>query len=179
MDKDAWPIRYFGEQGFEMLVCQSFAKNFGLYNERAGTLSAVCENKKIADAVYTQLENIIRPMYSNPPALGARIVKTILGTPELHKEWLVELKGMADRIASMRQALYDDLKRRGTPGTWEHIVSQIGMFSYTGLTKKQCEVIRDQLHIYLLLNGRISMAGITPKNVGYLAESIDHVVRNV
>lgn len=177
LDRDAWAIRYFGELGFEMLVCQSFAKNFGIYNERAGTLSVVAKDKKTAEAVYTQLEGIIRPMYSNPPAQGARVIKAILSDKQLYAEWTKELAGMADRIAQMRKALYDELKKLGTPGTWEHIITQIGMFSYTGLTKKQCEVLREEYHIYLLLNGRVSMAGVTPKNVGYVAKSIDEVVR--
>jgi len=177
LERDAYAVRYFGEQGFEMLVAQSYAKNFGLYNERAGALSIVAKDKKTAEACYSQLEAIIRPMYSNPPAHGCRIVKTILSTPALYDEWISELKGMANRIKQTRTMLFENLQKLGTPGDWKHIVSQIGMFSYTGLNKKQCEVLRDQLHVYLLLNGRISMAGINESNVEYLAKAIDEAVR--
>lgn len=49
----------------------------------------------------------------------------------------VELKGMADRIISMRKKLLGSLEAAGAPGGWEHVVNQIGMFSFTGLTSKQ------------------------------------------
>lgn len=84
LDADAWSIRYFVEQGFEMFVCQSFAKNFGLYNERVGALHVVADDSESAHAVLTNLESIVRPMYSNPPQHGARIVSTILKNPDLN-----------------------------------------------------------------------------------------------
>ena len=39
--KDAWAINYFVQQGFELLIAQSYAKNFGLYGERAGCFHLV------------------------------------------------------------------------------------------------------------------------------------------
>lgn len=179
LEKDAWAIRYFVDQGFEMLAAQSFAKNFGLYNERIGSLSFVTKSEKAAKAVLSQIKLVVRQGYSNPPAYGARVIAAVLSDPALFAEWKVELKGMADRIIQMREALFNELKRLNTPGDWKHIITQIGMFSFTGLTPKQCEVLTTKHHVYLLSNGRISMCGITTKNVKYLAAAINDVVVNV
>lgn len=179
LESDAWAIRYFVDQGFELLCAQSFAKNFGLYNERCGTLSIVCADKQICSSVLSQLKLIARPAYSNPPAHGARIVGTILSDQQLTSEWHSELSGMSGRIQTMRKELLDELTRLQTPGSWQHIITQIGMFSYTGLTPSQCKYLTDKFHIYLLTNGRISMAGLNTNNVKYVAQAIDDAVRNV
>ena len=122
---------------------------------------------------------VIRPNYSNPPAHGARIVKIVLSDPQLYAEWKEELKGMSGRINSMRKELRAELERSRTPGDWSHITSQIGMFSFTGLTAKQSAAMSDKHHIYLLSNGRISMAGLNSKNVKYVADAMHDVVTNV
>lgn len=178
-DRDAWAVRYFVEQGHEMLVAQSFAKNFGLYCERVGVLHVVAASKASAKASVSQLKLVIRHMYSNPPAHGARIVAHILNSPELTAQWRSELKQMSDRINSMRTALKAELLRLGTPGSWDHITTQIGMFTFTGLTVAQCKVLRSKHHCFLLDSGRISMAGLNEKNVAYFAKCVDDVVRNV
>lgn len=132
IDKDAFALRYFVEQGHEIMLCQSFAKNLGLYAERAGTFSMVLRSTEERDRVLSQLKRIIRPLYSSPPLHPAQIVATVLGNPELYEEWLGEVKKMADRIILMRSILYDKLVELQTPGDWGHIKSQIGMFSFTG-----------------------------------------------
>lgn len=134
--RDAFAVRYFVSRGFELFCAQSYAKNFGLYCERVGNLVVVHKNASTTAAVKSQLTLIIRAMYSNPPAFGSRIVDAVLNTPELRKEWTECIKIMSSRIIKMRQALYDELVRLGTPGTWNHITAQIGMFSYTGLNGK-------------------------------------------
>jgi len=179
LERDSWAIRYFVEQNFEMIVSQSFAKNFGLYGERIGGLHIVSNNTQQNDTIVSQLNLLIRNLYSNPPKHGAAIVAAILSTPELAAEWRVELKQMSGRIIAMRQLLVDNLKKLGTPGDWSHITSQIGMFSFTGLTVPQCEALIKKHHVFLLTSGRISMAGVNSKNVTYLAQAIDDVVRNV
>jgi aspartate/tyrosine/aromatic aminotransferase len=179
LEKDAYAIRKFAAAGCNMLVSQSFAKNFGLYGERIGTVAVVCSKKESVASVMSQLDVLVRNLYSNPPKHGAAIVRTILSDKALTQEWHAELFAMSKRIQDMRQALYNELKRLGTPGTWTHITSQIGMFSYTGLTPKQSDAMVDKHHVYMLKNGRISMAGVTTKNVAYLAAAIDDVVRNV
>jgi len=179
LDKDGYATRSFAESGLQLLISQSFAKNFGLYGERAGTFSLTCGSTEEVNNVLSQLDVLIRNLYSNPPKHGANIVKIVLSNPELEQEWRDELLAMSMRIQSMRTELEDELVRLGTPGSWSHITSQIGMFSFTGLSPAQCKVMVDKHHIYMLGNGRISMAGVTSKNVKYLAASIDDVVRNV
>jgi len=180
LDRDAQFIRLFAESGLEMMVAQSFSKNLGLYNERIGTLSVVCQTPEQARAVLSQLKAYCaRPNYSNPPSHGARIVAKVLTTPELYEEWETELKSFADRIIQMRQLIYNRLKELETPGTWDRILKQIGMFSYTGLTREQCDALISQHHIYLLRTGRISMAGVTPATASRIAEAIDLVVRTI
>lgn len=134
--RDAFAVRYFVSRGFELFCAQSYAKNFGLYCERVGNLTFVQKDAATSAAVLSQLTLIVRAMYSNPPAFGGRIVDTILNSPDLRKEWYECIKIMSSRIIKMRKALYDELVRLGTPGTWNHIVDQIGMFSYTGLNGK-------------------------------------------
>jgi len=119
---------------------------------------------------------VIRPMYSNPPIHGARVVSRVLGKPEYFEAWKKELKAISERIIQMRKLLRDELVKLKVPGSWDHITNQIGMFSYTGLNQKQCEILIEKFHIYLLKNGRISMAGINSKNYQYLANAIHEAI---
>ncbi|CAO2610361.1 Aspartate aminotransferase, mitochondrial [Lemmus lemmus] len=136
-DKDAWAVRHFIEQGINVCLCQSYAKNMGLYGERVGAFSVICKDADEAKRVESQLKILIRPMYSNPPLNGARIAATILTSPDLRKQWLQEVKGMADRIISMRTQLVSNLKKEGSSHNWQHITDQIGMFCFTGLKPEQ------------------------------------------
>jgi aspartate aminotransferase len=179
LDRDAAPPRMAVARGLEIFASQSYSKNFGLYGERVGALNVVCKDKATADAVRSQLKVIVRPMYSNPPVHGARLVATILGDRQLYEEWVSDLRVMSSRIQRMRQELFDALKANGTPGRWDHILNQIGMFSYTGLNRAQCEVLIKKHHIYMLTNGRISMAGLSSRTVPKLANAIHDVVTNV
>jgi aspartate aminotransferase len=176
LDKDAYAIRLFANMGMELFAAQSFAKNFGLYGERIGAFHIVSSNENVNIPILSQLKLIIRPFYSNPPLHGALIVSIILNSPELFEEWKLELKMMAGRIKSMRQQLYDALKEKGID--WPHILTQIGMFSYTGLTAKQCEVLINKYHIYLTSNGRISLPGLSSKTVPILANAIEDILHN-
>jgi len=179
LDKDGSAVRLFEERGFEFFLAQSFSKNLGLYCERAGCASVVLSDASKANAVMSQLCAVVRPMYSNPPAHGARIAKTVLSDKTLYSEWNKEMGEMSGRIIEMRKALRDELVNvRKTPGNWDHITSQIGMFSFTGLNEKQVMYMRSKWHIYFLTNGRISMAGVADGNVKYIAEAIDDAVRN-
>lgn len=158
------------------MVAQSFAKNFGLYGERTGALHFVCKSKEVADRLMSQVKLIIRPMYSNPPLHGARIVSRVLNNPTYNAEWEKELKSVADRINNMRTALRDELVKNGCKGNWDHITNQIGMFSYTGMTQEQCEFLTNKYEIYLVKNGRISMAGVNTKNVAKLAAAMKDAI---
>ncbi|KAI1797829.1 PLP-dependent transferase [Ganoderma leucocontextum] len=128
--RDAFAVRYFVEQGHQVAVSQSFAKNMGLYGERVGAFSLVTSSPEERARVDSQLKIVIRPMYSNPPLHGARIASTILRDSQLYGLWESEVKHMADRIIQMRDRLYDNLVSQKTPGEWNHIKKQIGMFRY-------------------------------------------------
>ncbi|CAM8949536.1 unnamed protein product [Rhodiola kirilowii] len=176
LDADAKPVRMFVADGGECLAAQSYAKNLGLYGERVGALSIICGSSDVARKVESQLKLVIRPMYSSPPIHGASLVATILTDRDLYHEWTIELKGMADRIISMRHQLSDALRLRGTPGDWSHIIKQIGMFTFTGLNKAQVEFMTKEYHIYMTSDGRISMAGLSSKTVPHLADAIHAAV---
>jgi aspartate aminotransferase len=180
LERDATAVRYFVSRGVPLLVCQSFAKNAGLYGERVGALHLVSPSKETANRVRSQLSVLQRSEISNPPSYGARIVALILNNTELFEEWKADIQTMAGRIIEMRKELYrlltEELK---TPGNWEHIVNQIGMFSFTGISEAQSKALTDGAHVYLTPNGRISMAGLNSKNIKYFAEALDRVVRGV
>ncbi|KIJ68976.1 hypothetical protein HYDPIDRAFT_172482 [Hydnomerulius pinastri MD-312] len=178
LNNDAWAVRYFAEKGVPMLICQSFAKNAGLYSQRIGALHVIPPTKDAADRVKSQLSVFQRSEISNPPSYGARLMALILNTPELFDEWNRDIKTMAHRIISTRKELVrlltEELK---TPGDWRHITKQIGMFSFTGLNPSQSQAMLEKAHIYLTTNGRISMAGLNSRNIRYFAESMDKAVR--
>lgn len=144
-DKDAFPLRYFVEQGHNPCLAQSFAKNMGLYGERVGAFSVVCADAAEKKKVDSQIKIIVRPLYSNPPVHGARIASEILNDPALNKQWLGEVKGMADRIITMRALLKKELEALGSKHDWTHITDQIGMFAYTGLTPEQMDKLAKEV----------------------------------
>lgn len=173
--KDAFALRRFIEDGHEVALAQSYAKNMGLYGERAGAFTIVCGSKEEADRNMSQMKIIIRGMYSSPPIHGARIVTKVLTTPELKNLWLGEVKGMADRIITMREKLVAGLAKEGSSRNWQHIIDQIGMFCFTGLKPDQVERLTKDFSIYLTKDGRISVAGVSSSNVDYLAKAMHEV----
>jgi aspartate aminotransferase len=172
---DSAAVRMFVEDGHLLAMVQSFSKNFGLYGHRIGALSVVGGSEDEAKRVVSQMKTVIRPMYSNPPRHGARIVSTILSDPKLKQDFEDQCLGMADRINNMRTLLQTQLEEAGSKRPWEHITRQIGMFAYSGLNKEQVTNLRDTHHIYCTMDGRISMAGVNSANVDYIANAIHEV----
>mmetsp|Transcript_39527 Transcript_39527/g.35313 ORF Transcript_39527/g.35313 Transcript_39527/m.35313 type:complete len:242 (+) Transcript_39527:232-957(+) len=177
-NKDAWAFRLFADAGMPVLLAQSFAKNFGLYGQRVGTLSIACDNAGEKDKVNSQLKLLVRAMYSNPPLGGAKVVETVLNDAKLKEMWYGEIKTMSGRITQMRNALVDELKNLGSPHNWQHIVDQQGMFAYTGLKKDMVLELADKYHVYLIHSGRISIAGLNNNNVKLVAEGFHDVTKN-
>lgn len=180
MRQDVAAIHLFARRGLELVVAQSLSKNFGLYGQRVGALHVLLSpgvDAQVQKATQAQLVRLVRGEYSTAPVHGARIVSTILSDEGLCEEWLEQLRGMSERVRGNRRALYEELTRLGTPGTWEHIVNQTGMFSYIGLRASQVARLRGDHHIYLMSSGRASMAGLNPRNVAAVAKAIDIVVR--
>lgn len=180
LDADASSVRLFATRGMEFLVAQSYSKNLGLYAERIGAINVICSSSDAAARVKSQLKRLARPMYSNPPVHGARIVANIVGNSELFNEWKEEMNLMAGRIKSVRQKLYDSLSTKDNGGKdWSYILKQIGMFSFTGLNKAQSENMTNKWHIYMTKDGRISLAGLSAAKCEYLADAIIDSYYNV
>lgn len=183
LSQDGFAIRHFVDKGFDMVIAQSFAKNLGLYGERVGAFHFVATPGPNADDITerarSQLSILQRSEISSPPMYGAQITSIILNDKQLFAEWEADLRTMSNRIITMRKLLKDELIRLETPGTWDHLTSQIGMFSFTGLTPSQAMELRHKWHVYMAETGRISVAGLNMGNVKYFAEAIDDVVRRV
>ncbi|EMR09785.1 hypothetical protein PNEG_01968 [Pneumocystis murina B123] len=179
IDEDAWPIRHFSERGFELCVCHSFSKSFGLYGERCGCFHLVVKSPDIAKNVHSQLVRIQRNEISSPPSYGAKIVSLILNNEQLTQEWKKNILEISNRIKEIRKLFYQELIRLGTPGSWEHIINQVGMFSYLSLSEKDICRLVNEFHIYIPSNGRISISGLRTGNLEYVARAFDTVVRDL
>jgi len=176
-DADAAAVRRFVADGHAVVLAQSFSKNFGLYGHRVGALSVMAGDEAAAAAVTSQLCILGRPSYSNPPVHGVRLVDEVLGDAALASQWRGEVRGMADRIAGMRTALVAALADAGSGADWGHVTAQNGMFCYSGMSADMVARLAADWSVYLTANGRISMAGVTTKNVGYLAEAMHAVTK--
>ena len=174
--EDGAVIGQFVAAGLSFFVSTSFSKSFSLYGERVGALSVLCQSKEEADRVLSQLKIAIRTNYSNPPTHGGAIVATVLGTPELRAQWEQELAEMRVRIKQMRQKLVDGLKAAGVKQDMGFITSQIGMFSYSGLTKDQMVRLRNEFGVYGTDTGRMCVAALNNKNINDVCAAIAKVV---
>lgn len=174
-EKDASAFRYVVNRGLPVLLAQSFAKNFGLYGERCGTLSVVCGDAEQKERVLSQLKGIIRPMYSSPPKHGSSIVKTVLTDDTLKKQYYEECASMAERIQEMRSRLVETLAAVGSKHDWSHVASQIGMFAFTGMSAEMVDQLTEEYKIFMTRDGRISIAGLNEGNIEYVAKAIHTV----
>jgi aromatic-amino-acid transaminase len=177
LDEDAFVVRALADSGVAFLVANSFSKNFSLYGERCGGLSIACRSRDEADRVLGQLTCTIRANYSNPPTHGASVISHILQSDELRSEWEAELSVMRERIRAMRHALYDGLEGHVDEAARKRYVEQCGMFTYTGLTAAQVDVLREKHGVYLLRSGRMCIAGLNERNVANVASAIAAVAR--
>lgn len=169
---DAVAIRALSEYGIEFLVCSSFSKNFGLYQDRVGALHVVAKNASEADRILSQLKVLVRTNYSNPPAHGSAIVSTILNDSALRQQWEEELCQMRLRINTVRGQFVDALAAAGVPGDFSFIRNQKGMFSFSGLSEATVQKLRDKYGIYMVKSGRINVAGINTANIERLCSAI-------
>jgi aromatic-amino-acid transaminase len=174
--EDGLAVQKFMASGQVFFVSTSFSKSLSLYGERVGALSVLCQDKEEAGRVLSQLKIVIRTNYSNPPTHGGQVAATILNTPELRKLWEEELAAMRVRIKQMRGALVEKLKAAGVQRDFSFIAQQVGMFSYSGLTKEQMVRLRSEFGVYGIESGRICVAALNSKNIDYVAECIAKVV---
>lgn len=172
LEEDAQGLRIFAATHQELIVCSSYSKNFGLYNERVGACTLVAADSNVADTAFSQVKAVIRANYSNPPAHGASVVATILSNAALRAIWEQELTDMRQRIQRMRQLFVNTLQEKGAQQDFSFIINQNGMFSFSGLTKEQVLRLRDEFAVYAVNSGRVNVAGMTPDNMAPLCEAI-------
>ena len=174
--EDGAVIGKFVAAGLNIFVSTSFSKSFSLYGERVGALSVVANDKDEAARVLSQLKIVIRTNYSNPPTHGGAVVAAVLNNPELRALWEKELGEMRVRIKEMRQKLVDGLKAAGVKQDMGFITTQIGMFSYSGLSKDQMVRLRNEFGVYGTDTGRMCVAALNSKNIDYVCQAIAKVV---
>ncbi|GIU10322.1 aspartate/tyrosine/aromatic aminotransferase [Shewanella morhuae] len=176
IEEDAAGLRLVAAKVPELLIANSFSKNFGLYNERIGAVTVVAENADAAARAFSQVKRTIRANYSNPPAHGALIVSTILGDAALKAMWVQEVTEMRERIAEMRTLFVNSLKAEGVTQDFSFISRQNGMFSFSGLNKAQVARLKDEFGVYIVGSGRISVAGMTKTNMPAICKAIAQVL---
>ncbi len=174
--EDGAVIAKFVAAGLSFFVSTSFSKSFSLYGERVGALSVLCNSQEEAGRVLSQLKIVIRTNYSNPPTHGGAVVAAVLNDPALRTLWEKELGEMRVRIKAMRQKLVDGLKAAGVKQNMDFITTQIGMFSYSGLTKDQMVRLRSEFGVYGTDTGRMCVAALNSKNIDHVCASIAKVV---
>lgn len=175
--EDGRVVDLFAQHIKQFAIAVTFAKNMGLYGERIGALSVVCQTSEEALDVLSQLKRVIRPMYSHPPNHGARVVAQLLDDPELKEEWFADVKQMQTRISAMRDSLVRHLTELAPDKSyWQFIARQRGMYCFTGLSEEQVLRLRKEFAIYAATNGRINIAAINDDNVKIIARAM-HSVR--
>ncbi|GAQ11466.1 aspartate aminotransferase, cytoplasmic isozyme 1 [Aspergillus lentulus] len=177
-DRDSAPLRLFVEKGIPMLCATSYGKTFGIYGERIGSLSIPLPTADLAKKTEKHMKLLARAETGAMPVFGSKLVESILGCANLAKEWKSNLQTMAAELKRRRLHLRTLLEELDTPRDWSFLTTQAGMFSYTGLSSGQIDMLRESFHVYLQDTGRLSIAGLTKSNISHVARSIDAVVRH-
>ncbi|TDR80716.1 aromatic amino acid transaminase [Paludibacterium purpuratum] len=177
LEEDAYAIRALLARGAAFLVANSFSKIFSLYGERCGGLSVVCADQEEAQRVLGQLQATVRRNYSSPPTHGSQLIAGVLQDPALRQQWESELGAMRSRIKAMRQALFDVLSVEVPDHSFDYLLTQRGMFSYTGLTPPQIERLRERHAVYLVGSGRMCVAGLNQDNATRVAQAFAEVIK--
>ena len=173
--EDGAVVRRFAATGCPLLVSNSFSKSFSLYGERVGALSVVAASAEEAARLLSQLKRVVRTNYSNPPVHGGKVVATVLTTPELRQLWEEELAAMRVRIKAMRESFVSKLKEKAPSHDFAFVRDQVGMFSYSGLSKVQVEQLRSQ-SIYAVDTGRICVAALNSRNIDIVVDAVAKVL---
>ena len=177
LDSDALAARLFGGAMSPVFLSTSFSKSLSLYGERVGAFSLVTASAEEAARVLSQLKRIVRTNYSNPPTHGSQLAAGVLASPELRAQWEQELGGMRERIKHMRRELIAKITQRVPDVDLGFILTQRGLFSYTGLTKEQVLRLRKEHSIYAIETGRICVAALNSGNIDYVAQAIAKVIQ--
>lgn len=176
LEADAAGLRHMANEVSEMIIANSFSKNFGIYRERTGAVSVIARTPSHLVDAKVGIETVIRSNYSMPPSHGARVVTTILSDPELRQDWEEELSEARARISKMRQMLQQKLQKRQVTFDTSFLTAQRGMFSYTGVSPKMVKRLKDEFGIYIAGDGRINIAGLCQLNLDVVAEGFASVI---
>lgn len=177
IEEDAYLIRALDQSGMNFIVSNSFSKIFSLYGERVGGLTFVCDDQEAAQKVLGQLKATVRRIYSSPATTGALLVNNVLNDAALKAEWQAELQEMRERIIKMRVLLKEKLTAELPDRDFSYLVKQQGMFSYTGLTAEQVDILKDKYGIYLVRSGRMCAAGLNLNNIDIVAKAFAEVLK--
>ena len=175
IESDAIGVRTLLKKLDNLIICSSYSKNFGLYSERVGCLIYHSKSTNNYSSVQSNFKKVARTIYSNPPSHGSDIVKTILSDEKLKLLWVENLDDAKNRIINMRKSLVENLVKENCSRNFEFIINQKGMFSFTGLTSEEVAQLKEKFSIYIVNSGRINVAGVTSKNVNYIAKAISSV----
>jgi aromatic-amino-acid transaminase len=177
LDSDAFLMRELARRRLSFIAATSLSKTFSLYGERCGALVAYCADSGQTANVLGQLGAVVRRQYSSPPAQGSRLVATILADPALSSQWHRELEGMRMRLIQLRRDLHAALVNELPDRSFEHVLSQRGLFAVTGLTPQEICALQTDFGVYVDESGRLCVAGLNPGNIGYVAHAIGKVSR--
>lgn len=177
VDEDAWSIREAYKRGLEFVACQSYSKNMGLYSERAGCIHVSVKDKEALSTVASSLVSTVRSEFSFAPAFGARVASIVQLDEDIKKTWGEDVLAVTQRLKGVRKLVLDKFTKLQTPGNWEPIVKQNGLFWYSGLTPLQVEKLREEYHIYGTSNGRVNVAGLNTSNIDAYCSAVDAIVR--
>lgn len=176
LEEDVYGVRLMAEALPELIVVTSCSKNFGLYRERTGAITLICETAEMTAIGTTLIAAAARAMYSMPPDHGAAIVQLILNNPSLRHEWDKELTEMRNRINGLRSQLVRQIKAAGIERDFSFIEREKGMFSFLGVSVDQVQSLVKDYSIYLVNSSRINVAGINDNNIEYLVQSLAEVL---
>ena len=176
IEADAYAARALASAGVAFFIANSFSKSMSVYGERCGALSVVCPDAKQAVNVLGQLKFTVRRNYSSPPIHGGQIVATVLTDPELRGVWERELGALRERILAMRKTLHAVMQAKVPGRNFDYFLTQRGMFSYTGLSAAQVDVLREEHAVYLVRSGRMCVAGLNTHNVEATAVAMAQVL---
>ncbi|MBN1403428.1 MAG: aspartate/tyrosine/aromatic aminotransferase [Opitutales bacterium] len=177
IEEDAAGLRVLASRCRNMIVCSSCSKNFSLYADRVGAVSFLCDDESMAQRIGSQVKRVIRANYSNPPQHGFSVVASIMGDKDLRTMWVDEVRLMRERINGLRALFADTLAGKGIKQDFGFIKRQLGMFSFSGLSKEQVDELREKHSIYIVASGRVSVAGMNEKTMDRLCDAIASVLR--
>ena len=176
LEADSFAVRAFAESGVACLIASSFSKSFALYRERVGALTILTASAEESKRVLSQVKRVIRTNYSNSSSHGAQVVAMVLADAELRRQWEVELAEMRERIWQMRGKFVEALREKGVEMDFSFIKNQRGMFSYSGLSPEAVKTLREKYSLYIVGSGRVCLAAMNDKNIGYICEAIADVL---